>query len=455
MNYIRRSDLDIKSNKAKEYAHRQLISMHIPESPKPRLVIIGGGFAGIEVIKTLGKNSPFQIVLLDRHNYHTFQPLLYQVATAGLEPDSIAEPLRKVFIGYKDFYFRMANVNRIDAQEKCIDTSLGRLKYDYLVIASGSKTNYYGMNAVMEKAFPMKQVPQALDIRSKILQNYEYALLSDSEEETNSLLDIVIVGGGPTGVELAGAISELKKHVLPKDLPELDFSKMNIYLLEAGPRLLNGMSDKAGEKSLKYLKDFGVEVMLNTAVKDYDGMKVTLADGSSILSQTLIWAAGVKGAIIGGLKEEAVKGNRYAVDKTCRIAGYENIFAIGDIAGVYTEDTPRGHPMVAQVAIQMGKQVGKNLKNLIDKKPLGEFTYNNKGSMATIGRNRAVVDLPTFSFSGIFAWFVWMFVHLMFLVGFRNKVAVFTGWLWNYLTFDRATRLIIRPWIKENHPIDD
>jgi len=429
--------------------------MNIPKSDKPRLVIIGGGFGGIELIKKLKKENKFQIVLLDKNNYHTFQPLLYQVATAGLEPDSIAGPLRKIFAGYKDLYFRMAEVEHIHPEENCISTSIGRLEYEYLVLATGSKTNYYGNEQIQSHAFSMKKIPQALDLRSKLLQNFEAALLSDSAKEMGSLLDVVIVGCGPTGVELAGALAELRKHVLPKDLPEIDFTKMNIYLLEAGPRVLNGMSEEAGRKAIKYLEEMNIILMLNKAVKSYDGLTIKLSDDSEIVSQTMIWAAGVKGNIIEGLKEESLQHGRYKVNSNLKVQGTNNVFAVGDAAGLVTDKNPRGYPMVAQVAIQQGRYLADNLLNTSNNKEPNPFVYKDKGSMATIGRNKAVVDLPMFKFSGFFAWMVWMLVHLMFLVGFRNKITVFIGWVWNYLTYDRATRLIIRPWEREKHHPDE
>lgn len=446
-----------RGNILKRDKSKREVSMHIPDSPKLRVVVIGGGFGGIRLIKKLARSNNFQIVLLDRNNYHTFQPLLYQVATSGLEPDSIAGPLRKIFSGYRDFYFRMAKVDRVFPDNNCVDTNIGRLKYDYLVIATGSKTNYYGNEELKKSAFPMKQIPQALDLRSKILQNFENALLSNDDAELNSLLDIVIVGGGPTGVELAGAVAELRRHVLPKDIPELDFSKMDIYLVEAGPKLLPGMSDEASRKSKEYLEEFGVQVLLNKMVKNYDGLKVEFADEDTLMTQTMIWAAGVMGSIIPGLQNDSVIKGRYVVDRYNRIKNYDNIFAIGDAAGMYTDETPKGHPMLAQVAIQMGENLANNLNNISRKKELTPFKYKDKGSMATVGRNRAVVDLPRpkVSFGGVLAWFVWMFVHLLFLIGFRNKVVTLIGWVSNYFTYDRATRLIIRPWVREKHKPDE
>jgi NADH:ubiquinone reductase (H+-translocating) len=449
MEYIRTNIPSAKDSKA--HTELSTTSMHIPDTDKLRIVVIGGGFGGLEFIKGLGKTNPYQVVLFDRHNYHTFQPLLYQVATSGLEADSIAAPLRRVFEGYKDFYFRMAEVKRILPEENSVDTTIGKLHYDYLVIAVGSKTNYYGNTELQKKSFPMKQIPQALDLRSKILQNYEEALLSNSPDDLNSLLDIVIVGGGPTGVELAGAMSELRKHVLPKDLPELDFSKMDIILIEGTSKLLNGMSSNASKHAFQYLKDFGVTVKLNLVVKDYDGFRVTLSDGSQIITRTLIWAAGVMGNVIEGLKPESIKGNRYLVDAYNKVNGYENIFAIGDMAAMVTNEMPKGHPMLAQVAIQQGKQLAKNLISKRKNKELKAFKYKDLGSMATIGRNRAVVDLPHLKFSGFFAWFTWMFVHLISLIGFRNKITTFINWVWNYFTYDRATRLIIRPWVENKN----
>jgi NADH dehydrogenase len=422
----------------------------IPQTGQPRVVIIGGGFAGIEIARGL-KNKDVQVVMFDRHNYHTFQPLLYQVATAGLEPDSIAGPLRKLFDDHKNFYFRLGTVDLINPQSKTIETSIGYLNYDYLIIANGSRTNFFGDQELYDKAFPLKQVPHALDLRSHILQNYEKAVLVNDPVERQSLMNVVIVGGGPTGVELSGAMGELKMHVLPKDYPELNFDDMNIYLIEGSPKLLGSMSEESSRKALDYVKKFHVTVMLNTIVKKYDGEVATLSDGSTIRTQTLVWAAGVLGNLIKGIDLHAiVKGNRIKVDEFNRVAGHKDIFAVGDIAFMPTPEWPNGHPMVAPAAMQQGKLLAKNLINYIEGKEMHPFKYKDKGSMATIGRNRAVVDLGKIRFQGLFAWFVWMFVHLISIIGFRSKAVVLSNWIWNYFTYDRSTRLIIRPYIKHS-----
>ena len=435
------------------------ISSHIPDLPdRPRVVIIGGGFGGIELAKAL-KNKGVQVVMLDRHNYHTFQPLLYQVATAGLEPDSIAGPLRRIFEKQKDFFFRMAKVTEISPVAKEVTTPAGKIRYDYLVIATGSTTNYFGNKTVEEKSFPLKKIPQALDLRSHILQNFEKLTLTEDPAETEKLMNVVIVGGGPTGVELAGALGELKKHVLPHDYPELDFGKMKIFLVEGMGKLLGGMSERSSEKALEFLKKFDVDVLLNRIVKEYDGERVLLSDGTVLLSDTLIWAAGVKGEVVPGLNPDVyIGGSRIAIDEYNRVKGYEDVFAIGDIALCSTKEYPKGHPMLAPVAMQQGKLLAKNLVKIRQKKPLKPFKYNNQGVMATVGRNKAVVELPFISFRGIFAWFVWMFVHLMSIVGFRNKLVVLSNWIWNYFTYDRGTRLIIRPYqsrkaLKKSDPL--
>lgn len=421
--------------------------LHIPAANKPRIVIIGGGFAGLELTKKL-RSVDAQVVMLDRYNFHTFQPLLYQVATAGLEADAIAGPLRKVLKSGKsksDFYFRVATVTEIHSNKNTIDTNLGTLRYDYLVIANGSKTNFYGNKEIEERAFALKQVPHALAIRNHLLRNFEKAQLAETIEEQQSLMNVVIVGGGPTGVEVAGALGELKLHVLPKDYPELDFRRMQIHLVEAGKGLLNGMTANSSKKAEEYLKDFTVQIWKEVSVKSFDGSHVELSNGMSLPSTTLVWAAGVTGNLIKGLPEDVIlQGNRIIVDEFNRVKGIDTIFALGDIAAMVSEKFPRGFPMLAPVAMQQGKNVGDNFKKLLNKKEMKPFKYFDKGSMATVGRNRAVVDLPNkMSFQGFFAWFVWLFVHLMFIIGFKNRFIILTSWIWNYFTYDRSNRLII------------
>lgn len=420
------------------------MGLNIKETQQKRLVIVGGGFGGIKLAQKLNKKD-IQVVILDKHNYHTFQPLMYQVATAGLEPDSIAYPLRKLFQKSKNCFFRMAEVQKILPDDNLILTNIGKLSYDYLVIATGSTTNFFNFENIKSELMSMKSIPESLDLRSLILQNFENALLTDDIETQKELMNIVIVGGGPTGVELAGAIAEMKNYVLPNDYPELDLSMMEIHLFEAAPRILAAMSEPASAKSYQYLTKLGVKVHLDTRLNNFNNNTIILPDDSKIRTETLIWTAGVKGAIIDGLPETALAGNRLKVNIYNQVEGFEHIFSIGDVAAMITEATPRGFPMIAPVAMQQGDLLAKNIINIIQNKPLKAFEYSDKGSMATIGRNRAVVDLPFYKFQGFFAWFVWMFVHILSLIGFRNKAAVFINWVYNYFTYNRALRLIIRP----------
>lgn len=425
--------------------------MNIPKSNLPRVIIIGGGFAGIALAKKL-KNKPVQVVLLDKHNYHTFQPLLYQVATGGLEAGSIAYPIRKVIHEHKDFYFRLCHVNEIDTINNKIIADIGELSFDYLVIATGSKTNYFGNKEIERNSIAMKTIPQSLNIRSLILENFEQALLTNDVAERNSLINFVLVGGGPTGVELAGALAEMKNAILQKDYPDLDVSKMQINLVQSGDRILNTMSEKSSESAEKYLKKLGVNVLKNVRVTSYDGRTISTNTDLVLETATLIWTAGVQGAMVNGLPASALveKVERIKVNEFNQVLGFENIFALGDIASMVTEEYPQGHPQVAQPAIQQGKLLGENLAKLLKKEKMKPFQYNDKGSMATIGRNKAVVDLPKYHFHGVFAWFVWMFVHLFSLIGFKNKAVVFLSWVYNYIRFDREGRLIIRPYKKKS-----
>ncbi|MBP6557344.1 MAG: NAD(P)/FAD-dependent oxidoreductase [Flavobacterium sp.] len=425
--------------------------MNIPVSNKPRVVIIGGGFAGIALAKKL-RNKNLQVVLLDKHNYHTFQPLLYQVATGGLEAGSIAYPIRKVIQEYKDFYFRLTSVKEIDAKEQKVISEIGDLYYDYLVIATGSKTNYFGNKEIERNSMSMKTIPQSLNIRSLILENFEQAVLLKDETERNLLINFVLVGAGPTGVELAGALAEMKKAILQKDYPDLDISKMEINLIQSGDRVLNTMSEKSSAEAEKFLLDLGVKVWKNVRVTNYDGRTISTNTNLTFETATLIWTAGVQGAAIKGLDAKSLveKVERIRVNEFNQVKGYDNIFAIGDIASMESPQFPQGHPMMAQPAMQQGKLLGDNLVQLISGRIMTPFEYNDKGSMATIGRNRAVVDLPKYHFSGVFAWFVWMFVHLFSLIGFKNKAVVFTNWVYNYIRFDREGRLIVRPYKKRS-----
>lgn len=418
------------------------------ENKRQRIVIVGGGFGGIELAKKL-RNKEVDVTILDKHNYHTFQPLLYQVATGGLEADSIAFPIRKIFKGQKNLTFRVTEVKKVIPEQNKLITTIGEIEYDHLVIATGSTSNFFGQDEIQQNAMPMKSIPEALNLRSLILQNLEQSLITTDPTTKAELLNFVVVGGGPTGVETAGALAELKRHVLKNDYSEIDIDQVNIYLIEGSAELLGPMSPQAQQKSQQFLEEMGVLVYTNARVKTYNGKTIELIDGRSISSATVIWSAGVKGVVLDGLNPECtVRGNRLKVDQINKVECYQNIYAVGDVAAMITEETPNGHPGVAPAAIQQGTLLAKNLLNIIEGKPTENFKYFDKGSMATVGRNRAVVDIGKIRFQGVFAWFTWMFVHLMTLVGFRNKLIVFVNWVWSYFSYDRGTRLIIRPFIK-------
>ncbi|HTF16538.1 MAG TPA: NAD(P)/FAD-dependent oxidoreductase [Chryseolinea sp.] len=416
----------------------------IADLGKPRVVVIGGGFGGLEVVKGLRK-AKVQTVLFDRYNHHCFQPLLYQVATSALETSSIVVPFRRNFRKFRDFYFRLGEVTQINPNENCIETSIGSVKYDYLVIANGAGTNFYGMKDVEEHAFPMKTITDSIKLRNSIIRNFENALLVDDHTVMNSLIDFVVVGGGPTGVELAGALAELKLHVFPNDYKELDMKDMDIHLIEASDRLLNGMSAVASSKAKEYLENLGVQVHLNTAVKSYDGTTITLSNGNTLISRMMIWAAGITAQPIGGIPAEAFgRGRRIKVDAFNRVPGYSNIFAVGDACLMEADSAfQNGHPQMAQPAMQQGRLVARNIRHLLENRPLKPFNYFDKGSMATIGRNKAVADLKAVKVQGFFAWLIWMFIHLVSLIGFKNKFFVFLSWIFSYFSYDKSNRLII------------
>ena len=410
---------------------------------KPKIVIIGAGFGGIELVKNLHK-KPVEVLLIDRNNYHNFQPLMYQVATGGLEPASIAYPVRRIFRKHKNVNFRMAEVCEIFSHKKKVLTSIGMIDYDYLVIASGSESNFHSFESVKDKLLTLKSVPDALTLRNSIFRNLERAMAENRIQPLEEIINIAIVGGGPAGLELAGALAEMKRFVIPKEFPDLELSKMSINLYQSGPELLGSMSKDASDKSLEYLVDLGVNVFLNSRVKSYDGSTIELEDGSRFTTNTVIWTAGVKGATIKGFPENTIlNGNRISVNAYNQVMGFENIFAIGDVASHVTSEEPKGLPMLAPVAKHQGRLVAKNILKIIAKKPMTPFVYQNRGVMATIGRNKAVVDLPHYKFQGVFAWFVWMFIHIFSLVGFRNKLVTLIEWAANYLNYDRPLGLIL------------
>jgi NADH:ubiquinone reductase (H+-translocating) len=420
--------------------------VNIPETPKKRIVIIGAGFGGLRLAKNL-VGSGYQIVLIDKNNYHQFQPLFYQVATSGIEPSSILFPLRKIFQKRKDVYIRVAEVYSIDPEKKELQTSLDTVWYDYLVIATGVNSNFFGMKNMEKFAIPMKSVSEAMALRNRILLNLERAvtLFDIDENEKRNLLNVVVVGGGPTGVEVAGAIAEMKKFVLPKDYPDLNFDLMQINLVEGSGALLGVMSKHASEKALFYLKRLGINVFLNTRVTDYDGETLKFADGKQIKTKLVIWAAGISGVVPAGIPDESVgRAKRMLVDEYNKIKGFDDIYSIGDASIMTTSEYPNGHPQVAQVAIQQGANVAKNFKAISKNGQIKPFRYIDRGSMATIGRNSAVADLTFLKFSGFIAWLTWMFVHLMSIVGVKNRLLIFVNWMWNYITYDQSLRLILK-----------
>ena len=413
-----------------------------------KVVIIGAGFGGLKLARHLNNKPGFDVVLIDKCNYHQFQPLFYQVATAGLDASNISFPLRKVFQKSKNVRIRLAELKEINAKENKVITSEEEISYDVLVIATGADTNFFGNQQLADHAMPMKSSVEAIELRHRLLENLESAIVTTDPDELQRKMNIVVVGGGPTGVEVSGALSEMKKYILPKDFPELDFSKMNIYLLEGSPKTLAAMSEKSSAESQRYLENMGVTVLTNTIVKDYDGKDVLLTNGEKIASSIVIWAAGIKGNIPGGIDPSLiVRGNRITTDRRCRVMGSENIYAIGDVAYMETPKFPKGHPQVAPVAMQQAKMLADNLIRMERKSDkFFDFEYNDKGSMATVGRNKAVVDVPKpkLHFKGWFAWIIWMSLHLMMILGVKNRFFVFNHWLYKYFTYDQNLRLIFR-----------
>jgi len=418
---------------------------NIPDTKHKRIVIVGAGFAGLKIAQKLG-HTDYQVVLMDKNNYHQFQPLLYQVATAALSPSAVSFPLRKIFHQIDNVIFRMAVVKEIDKINKIVHTNLGTVRYDILILSQGANTNYFGNQNIQKFGVPMKSTSEALYIRNKIISNYERAVNIADVEERKPIMNVVIVGGGATGVELAGSIAELRNQVLPKDYPQLSFHNMRVILVESGSSVLSGLTPKSRDKALQYLQELGVEVMLNTMVEDYDGFIVKLLDKEPIKTQTLLWAAGIKAnSLIGVEDDQKAPNGRLLVDEFNKLVKEDSIYVVGDQCVQKEEKFPNGHPQVAQVAIQQAVNLVKNLKNELKNKPWKPFKYNNLGSMATIGKKMAVVDLPFVSFQGSFAWLVWLFVHLMAILGVKNKLMVFLTWSWKYLSFDPSLRLLIRP----------
>jgi NADH:ubiquinone reductase (H+-translocating) len=419
--------------------------INIPVTDKKRIVIAGCGFAGLNLAKKL-KDKDYQVVILDKHNYHQFPPLFYQVASAGLEESSILFPLRKMFQHHRDFHLRKVEVKSIDTVRNMLETSAGEIGYDYLVLAHGATNAYFGSSQMQKYSRGMKTIAEVLDLRNSLLMNFENALTAETDEDREMLMTIVIIGGGPSGVEIAGALAEMNKYVLSKDYPEFRKIRAKIYLVEAVDRVLSSMSQKSSEKARSFLEKMGVQVLTKTMAKGCDSKTVFLDSGININTGMIIWTAGITGNVINGLNPDCYsRSGRIKVDPCNRVEGYSNVFAIGDISFLIEKNYPKGHPQVAQVAIQQAKLLADNFSRLRNNKPLKDFKYKDLGTMATVGRHLAVVELPRYRFQGIFAWFVWMFVHLMSIIGVKNKLLIFINWAWKYFTYDQSTRLIIRP----------
>lgn len=421
----------------------------MPDTDKKRIVIIGAGFGGLSLARKVNKNE-YQVILIDKNNYHQFQPLFYQVATAGLEPSAVSFPLRKVFEAEKNIQIRIADVTSLDEKNQVVQTSIGAVHYDYLVLSMGTTNNFFGNKNIEALSIPMKSVTEAILFRNTLLENFEKSVLAENADERAGLLNLVVVGGGPTGTEIAGSLAEMRQYILPKDYPGIDFSAMKIYLVEGLPTVLNGMAEVSQRAALAYLQKLGIELVLGTFVKDFDGKNVTLSNGDIIRTNNLIWAAGVTGNTIEGLPAAALdKGNRIIVDEYLRVKASQNIYVAGDLAMMRDEKYTKGHPQLAAVASQQGSLLAKNFNNSVKRKPAEKFVYFNKGNMATVGRNKAVVDLPFMHFQGFIAWLTWMFVHLILSLGVKNKIFIFISWFWNYVTLNPSLRLIIKPSSRE------
>lgn len=418
---------------------------NIKRNEQRRVVVVGGGLGGLKLVSSL-RDTDFQVVLVDKNNYNQFPPLIYQVASAGLEPSNISFPFRRLFQGWKNFFFRMAEVQHIDTEEKAIKTSIGTIHYDDLVLAAGATTNFFGNKNIEASALPMKSVSESMRLRNTILQNLERAETEDNEARKQALMNIAIVGGGPSGVEIAGVLAEMKQTILPRDYPDLDTSCMHIYLINATPRLLGAMSERSSREAEKALKELGVKVMTNCMVTDYVDKELVLKDGQRISAETVIWVSGIKANNIDGIPTESIgHAGRILVDRFNRVKGLKDVYAIGDQCIVEGDEAyPYGHPQLAQVAIQQAKTLAKNLIRQEKGETEQPFSYHNLGTMATIGRKKAVVEIGKLKFGGFFAWLLWLIVHLRSILGVKNKTIVFLNWMWSYLNYKQSLRLILK-----------